>query len=184
MVSRRERILILCKTYPSPSGRHSETSCVAGITESGALIRLFPVPFRLIRDDQQFRKWQWISAQIYHATGDLRPESHKVYVDTIKLISAPLSTKGQWAARRQALSPLTVFDDFGALDTARVANGVTLALLRPTRVVGLELTPVDNPDWTKEELEKLVQSQQQAGLFENDDAREITTLRKLPYAFH
>src|SRR3546814_13575417 len=41
--SRRERILILCKPYPSPRGKHSETSSVAGMTEEGSLIRLFPV---------------------------------------------------------------------------------------------------------------------------------------------
>lgn len=44
-----ERILILAKTYPSPSAQYVETSCVAGISESGAMRRLFPVPFRSIR---------------------------------------------------------------------------------------------------------------------------------------
>src|SRR3546814_5056469 len=77
--SRRERILILCKTYPSPSGKHSDTSCVAGMTEEGSLIRLFPVPFRAIRDEQKFKKWHWISAQIYKAKEDRRPDSHKKY---------------------------------------------------------------------------------------------------------
>ncbi|MGY0201335.1 hypothetical protein [Leptothrix sp. BB-3] len=43
-----QRILILCKTYPSPSARYVETSCVAGMSEDGRLIRLFPVPFRLV----------------------------------------------------------------------------------------------------------------------------------------
>lgn len=42
MASRQARILILCKTYPSPSGKHVETSCVAGMEEGGQLIRLFP----------------------------------------------------------------------------------------------------------------------------------------------
>ncbi|MGR9449202.1 hypothetical protein [Rhizobium leguminosarum] len=42
------RILILCKTYPSPSGKYAETTCVAGMDERGKLVRLFPVPFRLI----------------------------------------------------------------------------------------------------------------------------------------
>jgi hypothetical protein len=34
-----KRILILCKTYPSPSSRHVETSCVAGMDDSGQLVR-------------------------------------------------------------------------------------------------------------------------------------------------
>lgn len=182
--SRRERILILCKTYPSPSGKHAETSCVAGMTETGALIRLFPVPFRLIRDEQQFKKWQWISAQIYKAKDDRRLESHKIYVDTIAVEGTPLSTSNAWKARRDAMSGLEAFGDFDALDSARVSDGTTLGLLRPKRILGLDIAPVGNPEWTKEEFEKLLQHQQQAGLFDDDDARAITTLRKLPYAFH
>lgn len=152
--------------------------------ESGSLIRLFPVPFRLIRDDQQFKKWQWISAQIYKANGDRRPESHKIYVDTISLLGEPLPTKGEWAARRQEISRLKIFDDFNTLEAARVESGVTLGLVRPTRICELEIAPVDNAQWTKEELDKLVQHQQQAGLFDDSDAQDINTLRKLPFSFH
>jgi hypothetical protein len=47
-MKRKVRILILCKTYPSPSAKYAETSCVAGMDEHGNLIRLYPVPFRLI----------------------------------------------------------------------------------------------------------------------------------------
>ncbi|TWA26380.1 hypothetical protein FB004_103486 [Sinorhizobium medicae] len=46
------RILILCKTYPSPSGKYAETTCVAGMDENSNLVRLFPVPFRLIAEEQ------------------------------------------------------------------------------------------------------------------------------------
>ncbi|EJJ27751.1 hypothetical protein [Rhizobium sp. CF142] len=31
------RILILCKTYPSPSGKYAETTCVAGMDENGMI---------------------------------------------------------------------------------------------------------------------------------------------------
>ena len=32
MASFETNILILCKTYPSPSGKHIKTSCVAGMS--------------------------------------------------------------------------------------------------------------------------------------------------------
>ena len=67
MASFIARVLILCKTYPSPSSKYAETSCVAGMTESGELIRLYPVPFRLVADEQQFKKWQWITARLEKA---------------------------------------------------------------------------------------------------------------------
>ncbi|ARM15446.1 hypothetical protein Bra5_PC00302 (plasmid) [Rhizobium phaseoli Brasil 5] len=65
------RILILCKTYPSPSGKYAETTCVAGMDEKGNLVRLFPVPFRLIAEEQQFKKWQWIKAKVEKAKKDV-----------------------------------------------------------------------------------------------------------------
>ncbi|WP_293856550.1 hypothetical protein [Sphingomonas sp. SCN 67-18] len=152
--------------------------------ENGSLIRLFPVPFRLIRDGQQFKKWQWISAQIYRANDDRRPESHKIYVDTIQLEGPPLSPKRNWEARRRELNKLRVFSGFVPLDQSRESEETTLGLVRPSKIAGLDITPVDSPDWTADELKKLVQRQQQGGLFDDEDAGAIRTLRKLPFAFH
>jgi hypothetical protein len=39
MPTRRARLLILCKTYPSPSSQYVETSCVAAMEETGQLVR-------------------------------------------------------------------------------------------------------------------------------------------------
>ena len=76
MASQVERILILAKTYPSPSAQHVETSCVAGIIEHGAMLRLYPVPFRLIEEGQKFKKWQWVEVRVEKANKDHRTESH------------------------------------------------------------------------------------------------------------
>jgi hypothetical protein len=184
MASRQARILILCKTYPSPSGQHIETSCVAGMEEDGRLIRLFPIPFRLVGDDKQFKKWQWAKARIDKAPNDHRPESHKVFIDTIVCDGDPLPTSRGWQARREQLRSIPIFDDFAGLDTARASRGVTLGLLRPFRVLGLDITPTEKPDWTKEEKEKLVQHERQSGLFDEADAKRIATLRKVPFDFH
>src|SRR5947209_1959375 len=120
MVSRVERILILCKTYPSPSSKHAETSCVAGIDETAKFVRLYPVPFRLIADEQQFKKWQWIHARIEKASADHRPESHKLYVDTIVCDPEPLpSGRGGWSQRRLWLDRIRAFDDFAAVEADR-----------------------------------------------------------------
>lgn len=179
------RILILCKTYPSPSTRYVETSCVAGMAEDGRLIRLFPVPFRLVEDDQQFRKWQWIRARVRRAQDDARPESHRVSVDTIELEGEPLPTRDYWAARRDAIKAIPVFRCFDELEAARQARGVTLGLVRPTRLLGLDIAPVDNPDWTEDEKAKLLQEQQQGNLFDAvEEQRSLKTLKKLPFDFH
>ncbi|WP_234266562.1 hypothetical protein [Hydrogenophaga sp. NFH-34] len=185
MASDHQRILILCKTYPSPSARYVETSCVAGMTDDGCLIRLFPVPFRLVEDDQQFKKWQWISARVRRAQDDARPESHRISVDTIEVEGDPLPTRDNWMTRREVIKGVPVFDSYEALEASRQANGTTLGLLRPSRLLGLDIKAVDSPDWTEDELAKLLQEQQQGSLFDAvEDQRTLKTLKKLPYDFH
>jgi len=185
MPSDDHRILILCKTYPSPSSRYVETSCVAGITAEGKLIRLFPVPFRLVEDDQQFKKWQWISARVRRAQDDARSESHRVSVDTISLLGDPLPARQHWPERREVLKNVPVFDSFEALEASRVSDNISLGLVRPSRLMGLKITPVKNPSWTEEEKAKLLQEQMQGNLFDaEEDQRSLKTLKKLPFDFH
>lgn len=179
------RILILCKTYPSPSAKHVETSCVAGMDEAGKLVRLFPVPFRLVADEQQFKKWQWIQARIRKATDDHRPESHRISVDTIQTMGEPLSTRDAWADRRMAIHGVQVFDDFDALESARVSSGITLGLLRPNRLNDLKISKAGSEDWSPDEIAKLMQAQNQGSLFDHDaEQRSLRMLRKLPFDFH
>lgn len=181
MVSKRERILVLCKTYPSPSARYCETSCVAGVTESGHMIRLYPVPFRMVDDGRKFKKWQWITATIQRSSDDRRAESHRIDVDSIDLGPSVPSTNG-WAQRRTWTDRLPTFSDFESMEAARQCeSGPTLALLKPSRIHGLDVARVSNPDWTADERAKLLQLQ--GNLFAPSD-RDVRLLRKLPFDFH
>lgn len=183
-LGRIERILILAKTYPSPSAQYVETSCVAGIAENGSMRRLFPVPFRMIEDGQQFRKWQWIDVRVEKATKDHRPESHKVYVDTINC-GAVIDTRKEWAARWAWLDKMPTFDGFDGLDAARLTDGLSLALLRPKRLLGLDITKARHADWTEEEREKLLHEQMQGNLFsEVEERKHVKQLRKVPFDFY
>ena len=51
-----EELLILTKTYPSPSAQYRETTCVAAVNREGKLRRLFPVPYRLLDGESQFKR--------------------------------------------------------------------------------------------------------------------------------
>jgi hypothetical protein len=155
------------------------------MAEDGRLLRLFPVPFRLVEDPQKFKKWQWISARVRRAQDDQRPESHRISVDTIAVLGEPLPKRDAWAARLHAVAGVAVFDDFDGLETARQARGVSLALLRPSRLVGMDITPVGKPDWTADEVAKLMQAQLQGSLFDAaEEQRSLKLLKKLPFDFH
>jgi len=179
-----EKILILAKTYPSPSARYAETSCIAGISQEGKMRRLFPVPFRLLQDAQQFKKWQWIEARIKKAANDHRPESHSLYIDGIRCTDV-IDTKGAWAGRKLWLEKIPSFANADTMEQARQKTGLSLALIGPVRLVDIDMIAAKHAQWTSEELAKLQQAQMQSGLFSEDEAKtQIKTLRKLPFDFY
>lgn len=182
MLPSTERIFILTKTYPSPSSKYIETSCVAGINELGRYRRLFPVPFRLISGEKQFHKWQWITVQLSKASNDNRPESFHIYTDSISRDPKPLSTSRKWQERWRWLDLLHIASEFNELEQARQTLGYSLALLRPKSVLSLDIKKAKLPDWTDEELNKLLKDQRQMGLFNEGEARK--QLRKLPHDFY
>lgn len=182
--NRKERILILAKTYPSPSAQYVETSCIAGISEDGSMRRLYPVPFRMLDDSQQFKKWQWIDVRIEKANKDHRPESHKLYVDTITCGDV-IDTTNEWATRREWLNKIPAFDDFDAIELRQLGDGLSLALLRPMKLIALEITKARTENWTEDEKEKLMRAQMQDDIFSEADAkRQVRDLRKVPFDFY
>jgi len=180
----KARILILCKTYPSPSSKYAETSCVAGISEKGDLIRLYPVPFRMINEDRKFKKWQWITAEISKTRNDRRRESHRVNIDSIKCDNTPIPTSNGWMERKKSIENIPVFQSLSELDNSRVQKGTTLAILKPKCGLRLEISRAATPDWTVEEQNKLVQLQNNLDLFDQTDRSNIRLLRKVPYNFY
>jgi hypothetical protein len=183
-----ERLLIITKTYPAPSTKHRETSCVAAISSEGVFRRLFPVPFRLLDGEQRFKKWEWIEAKIQRANDDRRPESYRIFVDTVVRNDDVVGTTNNWEERRRWIEP-HVQADFGVIEECRSrkegqqkGTGETLAYLRPSLILALEIEEARNQDWSEEEKAKLIHKQD--GLFDTEDLRVKAQLRKLPHDFY
>ena len=96
------RVLITVKTYPSLSAKYGELVCTAGFLEDGTWIRLYPIPFRKLKNDEKYKKYQWIELDIVKNDKDFRPESYRpATIDTqIKLLET-INTKGNWYKRKQ-----------------------------------------------------------------------------------
>jgi len=173
-----ERILILAKTYPSPSSKHREITCVAGVSESGQMRRIFPLPYRFLQGEQRFKKWQWITARIRKATHDHRPESFNIERDSIET-GAVIDTKDAWEGRLRWVKSF-LHRNPDDLESARQASGVTLGLVKPIHISELKITPSSQPDWTDQERANLMQE----CLFDPEEVRDKIMLRKIPYDFH
>lgn len=174
-----EDLLILTKTYPNPSQKYRETTCVAALTRNGELRRIYPVPFRLLEGNAQFKRWEWIRARIIKARDDLRPESYKIDVDSIVRSNRTVSSSNQWTDRRKLIEPHIVRTP-AALEERRQRTGETVGILPVTSLLGLEITPEKETDWTEEERTKLSQQ----GLFDSEEVRSRMPLRKVPFRFH
>ncbi len=175
-----EEVLILVKTYPSPSVKYRETTCVAAVTRDGEMRRIFPVPFRLLEGNAQFQKWEWIKARFHQPVSDHRPESRHIDVDSIKREGKIIKIhKGDWGERLKYIDPLVV-PSFQALETRRQESGQTLGAFRPTRLLRLEISPADQSEWSDGDKRKLIQD----GLFDSSEIKNRALLRKLPFDFH
>ena len=147
--------------------------------------RIYPVPFRLIEQGSQFQKWQWITAQMQKNPKDHRAESHRIFVDTIECDESSLSTKNNWEARRTWIEKVPTFTSFDEIEQQRQAGKVSLALLKPKKILSLEIKPARNLEWTDEEKSKLLQDQMQGNLFnEIEEKRHIKELKKIPFDFY
>lgn len=177
--SQIEDLLILTKTYPNPSAKYRETTCVAALTREGEMRRIYPVPFRFLDGNHQFQKWEWIRASITHATDDRRPESFKIDTDSIQRSGKKIGTQDGWRERREWIDRHLV-EGFEALETRRQQTGQTLGFIRPTRLLELIIKPEKYNDWTDEDRVKLMRE----GLFDSEAARRRAPLKKLPYSFY
>ena len=125
-------VLITVKAPPNPSKKYQETNCCAGVDlDSGQLIRLYPIPFRLLEDSRKFPKYSIIRVSCKKPVRDKRPESYKVDQDSIEILEC-LGTKNNWARRKEIVLP-TVSRSFCQI-REDVKLGKSLGVFKPSDV--------------------------------------------------
>lgn len=118
-------MLVLVKALPHVGEQHGETVCCAGITPERQWRRLFPIPFRRLKD-AKFARWNWVEYEWRTAfPKDRRPESRRVQESSLKVDGELASS-----ARSRFLDPIVV----RSVDEA-ASRGQTLALIRPRNVI-------------------------------------------------
>ncbi|MBW8171777.1 hypothetical protein K0651_01775 [Ornithinimicrobium sp. Arc0846-15] len=177
------RVLVTVKTYPTPSVRHKETVCVAGVRLDTPLpewVRLYPIPFRTKEFDYEFKKYQVIDVPLRkRGSKDPRPESHQPNNEKITL-GEVVKPSGNWKARRQLLGNLvgeTSTCELVAINRATPMNkpAPSLGLIKP---VDVRLSIQDGKEWTKPQQSK-VDAAAAPDLF--SDGAVKTPLEPAPY---
>lgn len=140
----RKRIFIWGKTAPELSRTYYETVCTGGVTEDGSPIRLYPIPYRYMEDEDRFRKYQWITALVARNHSDPRPESYRIDCDSIEVGDAVPPDKYEWGTRRDILFrhaswQFNNLEGPGGLLEAQQQQDVSLGVVTPREILSVEL---------------------------------------------
>lgn len=178
MNSDSKQLLIVVRTYPTPSAKDIEVSCTAAVTLNAEWIRLYPVRYRYLPKDKQFHKYDLIEVRLKKAS-EHRGESFNLDPDSIRIVSH-VSTAKNWTERKKiilrAKSPSLCFLQTHLDNDPRAP---TLGIFKPAQIERLIIEPED-PNWTPDQLAKLKQHEQ-GQLF--GTTPNIPELQKIPYKF-
>jgi len=176
----RKKILITVKTYPSISSKYEELVCTAGFDEEGNFLRIYPIPFRKLDYEKQYRKYYWVEMDLVKNTSDFRPESYRpANIDTedVVVVHNKLGTENNWRARKKVVLQKVYTDMTSLIDEAKAEGKRTsLAVFKPSVIKDFVWEPVER-EWSKKQKAALLQQ----NLFE--EKRQFEVVRKLPYKF-
>lgn len=181
----KKRIYIAVKTYPTISEKYSELVCTAGVLEDGSWIRLYPISFRLLNDEQKYPKYTWIQAEVERNHADFRPESYRPVPSSIEV--EPKPKKVDWNERRNILfKNKKIYTNRQEIVTKaqNKANPISLVLFKPTEILDFTAKP-DSRGWDPGKLASLHMQSQQLNLFQTMEEveNEFRVVQKVPYTF-
>ncbi|GIH69789.1 hypothetical protein [Sphaerimonospora thailandensis] len=161
----RMKVLITVKAAPNPSDTYGETVCVAALRldlDQAGWIRLYPINFRELDGDSQFRKYDVVTLEAKPSPSDPRAESWRPRIDSFRVEKH----LGGWPKR------MAYIDDYIELSMCDLIAAVrerpsaqSLAAIRPREILTLDIE--SHPGWTPAEQRKIDQYVQQLGLFDN-----------------
>lgn len=170
-----ERLLIITKTYPTPSKSYRETVCVAAVNEQKELRRLYPIAYRFLKGEQKFKRWQWIRAKIARSS-DRRPESYNLDNDSIQLQEI-LTTKNDkgWKKRIETIKN-HIYPNFSTLEATRIEKGISFGIIKP-HDFKLVINPARKKEWDADQLIAL----RKDGLFDPIGNQKKPIVKKIPF---
>lgn len=185
LVSRIEKakVLVVVKAYPNPSRKYQETVCTAGLLNGEQWIRIYPVPYRLLSNENQYPKYGWIELDLERRTGkDFRPESFRLLrgeQEEITLLDKISASPMGWEERKRYVLQNVYRSMQELIDTAYDKSiGTSIAVVKPLEILDVCSSPNDNyePEKANPRVPDLFSSQEENSAFK--------TVKQLPYKFY
>ena len=178
------RVLITVKTYPTLSETHTELVCTAGFREDGTMIRIYPVPFRMLNEYQKYKKYQWISIDLKRRSRDFRPESYSpVDIDKGFELQEVIDNKHYDLRRSIVLKHVCYNMSELIKESKQEDNYKSLAVVKPKEILD-SYWKSDAKEWDSGKLKKIKARSFQGSLFEEHTPIDFNLVRKVPYRFY
>jgi hypothetical protein len=180
---RNARVLVVVKAYPNPSRGYQETVCTAGLLDGTRWIRIYPVPYRFLRDEAQYPKYGWIELDLERRyEKDFRPESYRLLrgeQEPIKLIGQIKPTHTGWEERRRHVLALVYTSMSEIIADAYGPEHVSIAVLKPKEIIDVTWTVMEE----EEAVEPLAREPE---LFDDEGSTDqcVRPVRPLPVRFY
>jgi len=180
----KAHILIVVKTYPLPNSNYGETVCTAGLLDGKKWVRIHPISWQVLNDDQKYPKYSWIELDLVRNTSDFRQESYKPrmgFDEHIQVIGK-LGTEYAWEARKQFVLGEVFTSIKGLIDLAKGETKKSLATFKPAEICDFLIEEEPEKDWK----EKWINYSKQTNMFDissDGTVRQKRLVRKLPYRF-
>ena len=178
----KKKIYIVVKTYPTISEEYSELVCTAGVLEDGSWIRLYPIPFRKLCDEQKYPKHAWIEAIIERNTKDFRPESYRPNIDSIKILTKPIK---DWDEKRNIIfKNKKIYTNLNELINKAKSDKTSLAVFKPAKITDFIVEKTER-EWNPAKLKSLSLKSKQLNIFQTPEEieNEFRVVPKIPYKF-
>jgi hypothetical protein len=180
----RARVLITVKTYPIPNSTYGETVCTAGLLEGDKWVRIYPVSWQVLSDNQKYPKYGWIELDLIRNKSDYRQESYKPRMgldEEIKVLGK-IGTRDSWAARKQYVLREEYNSMKELINQAKSEAHKSLATLKPKEIIDFVIEDSEEKEWKQKWLDQL----KQTNMFDMDPNGQIKQKRivkKMPYKF-
>ncbi len=179
----RKQILVTVKTYPTLSKKYGETVCTAGICEDGSWIRLYPVPFRRLEEEEQYKKFDWLDCRVTRQTSDPRPESYRPDWADLQRVGH-IGTEDKWQERRRiVLDNGHVYTRLDEIIAAAKSNQMSLCVFKPKEILAC-VVEREEREWNPKKIAQMRGFYSQTDMFEDNEWRKnFQIVDKMPYSF-
>ena len=145
MNPKKTTVFITVKTYPTLSSKYDELVCTAGITDKGKWVRIYPVPFRKLKWEEQYKKYQWIELNLVKNQSDHRSESYRP-VNQGGNIKAKKFIKSWEERKRIIFKTEKLHRSLKILIKEAKEKGTSLALFKPKKIVDFKIEKLRKKD--------------------------------------